>query len=158
MSKITDSSSIGSFEIGVSNIGELNISSLFSSDNAIVLSPLITHYTIYLDQTTNDLTTDAYGNIALCSQPYAIAQDVASAIKLCLGELWYNTQKGVPFFQKIAAKPMNARMLITYIEDAAMTVPDVVQAKCTFNSFSGRKAQGKVLFIDSNGLSYGVTL
>lgn len=152
-------SSIGNYEIGVSETGLLHISGLVSSDNEPVIKPPIaTHYTILLDQVTNDLVIDSFGNIAICWQPYAVAQDVGSAIKLCLGELWYDVTKGVPFFQKIAGKPLPFVLLKKYIEDAAMTVPDVVQAVCTFDIMTNRNAIGQVLFTDKNGQIHGVKL
>ena len=116
------------------------------------------HYTLLLDQVTNDLVIDSSRNIAICWQPYAVAQDVACAIKLYLGELWYDTSKGVPFFQKIAGKPLPLPILKTYIEAAAMTVPDVVKASCSFDSMNGRHVTGQLLFTDINGQSYGVSL
>ena len=54
--------------------------------------------TLLLDQTTWDLTLDANNNIALAAEPYAFAQDAASAIRLFQGELWYDTTRGVPYF------------------------------------------------------------
>jgi len=62
--------------------------------------------TLLLDLDNWDLTVDAAGNWAVASPPYAIAQDVASAIKTfqlqagpndpVLGECWYdNTRKSI---------------------------------------------------------------
>ena len=117
-----------------------------------------THYTLLLDQVTNDFVFDSNRNIAICWQPYAVAQDVTSAIKLCLGELWYDTSKGVPFFQKIAGKPLPLSILKTYIEAAAMTVPDVVSASCSFDGTDGRHVTGQLLFTDINGQTNGVII
>jgi len=57
--------------------------------------------TLLLDQTAWDLVIDSNGNIAMASPPYSLAQDVASAIKLFQGELWYDTSKGIPYFNEI---------------------------------------------------------
>jgi hypothetical protein len=49
--------------------------------------------TLLLDRAIWDLSLDANGNIAIATGPYAIAQDVASAVRR--GELRHNTTKGV---------------------------------------------------------------
>jgi hypothetical protein len=55
--------------------------------------------TLLLDRSLWDLTLDINGNIAMASEPYAIAQDVASACRTFLGECYYDTSQGVPYFQ-----------------------------------------------------------
>ena len=60
--------------------------------------------TLLLDVESWDVILDAASNIAIASEPYAVAQDVASAIKLFAGELWYDTTKGVPYFASILGK------------------------------------------------------
>jgi hypothetical protein len=158
MNLVADSS-LGNFEIGISSIGELFISPVLSSDNAPVTTPSVqTHYTLLLDTITHDLVIDSFSNIAVCSQPYATAQDVGTALRLCLGELWYDTKKGVPFFQKIAGKPLPLALLKSYLEAAAMTVPDVVKASVTFSTFTNRHVIGQLLFTDTNGQTHGVKL
>ena len=57
--------------------------------------------TLLLDRTVWDLVLDAGGNIARASNPYAVAQDVASAIKLFRGELFYDTAKGIPYWTEV---------------------------------------------------------
>ena len=56
--------------------------------------------TLLLDTVAWDLVLDSNGNIALAQPPYATAQDVASAIRLFLGELWYDQTQGVPYWQQ----------------------------------------------------------
>jgi len=56
--------------------------------------------TLLLDRTVWDLVLDSNGDIALASPPYALEQDVASAVRLFLGELWYDTTKGIPYLKK----------------------------------------------------------
>jgi hypothetical protein len=57
--------------------------------------------TLALDRTTWDLFLDARGDIAVASNPYSLAQDAASAIRLFSGELYYDTTQGVPYFGQI---------------------------------------------------------
>ncbi len=114
--------------------------------------------TLLLDQTTWDLLLDSAGNIAKASAPYALAQDVASAIRLFLGELWYDTTKGVPYFQEILGKIPATPLFNAYVEQAALTVPGVVTARCTVTAFSGRAVQGVVEFTDTSGSTNTVSL
>ena len=115
--------------------------------------------TLLLDQTDWDLLTDSNNNIALASNPYAIAQDVASALRLFLGELWYDTTKGVPYFTEILGHAPPITVLKQYLVVAALTVPEVVQARCIIQSFSmeDRTVTGQVQVIDVNGVEHNVT-
>jgi len=84
--------------------------------------------TLLLDQSAWDLIIDSAGNIAMATPPYALAQDVASAVRLFLGELWYRTPDGIPYFENVLGQLPPLTLLIAYIERAALTVPGVVTA------------------------------
>ena len=107
--------------------------------------------TLLLDRTAWDLVLDSNGNIAVASPPYALAQDVASAVKLFLGELWYDTTKGVPYFENVLGKLPPASLLISLLEKAALTVPGVVSAQCSLNPLVDGLANGQILFVDEKG-------
>lgn len=107
--------------------------------------------TLLLDRTVWDLVLDASGNIALASDPYSIAQDVASAIKLFKGELWYDTTKGIPYWSQILGQWPPLAVVRAYIVTAALTVPEVVSAQCIVVSFLERTIKGQVLITDSSG-------
>jgi len=109
--------------------------------------------TLLLDLTNWDLCLDSSGNIALASPPYALAQDVASAIRTFLGEVWYDDTLGIPYFQTILGKTPPLSVFQEYMVNAALTVPGVVKANCIVQSFSPetRTVIGQVQFIDSNG-------
>jgi hypothetical protein len=111
--------------------------------------------TIYLDVAAWDLTLDASGNIALAAPPYAITQDVASACRTFLGEVYYDDSIGVPFLGP--APPTNEagaflggvpplNILQGALAAAALTVPYVASAACVISSFLNRVAQGQVQF------------
>lgn len=112
--------------------------------------------TLLLDTTTWDLVVDSQGNIAVASRPYALAQDVACAIRLFLGELWYDTSKGIPYFQRVLGKPPPLSLFQQYAVDAALAVPGVVSAVCVIQAFSNRVVTGQVQFIDDQGTSHTV--
>lgn len=113
--------------------------------------------TILLDRTEWDSVLDTNGNIAVASPPYALAQDVASAIKLFLGELWYDTENGIPYFEEILGHLPPVSLFISYMEKAALTVPGVVSASVIINSFEDRAVNGQVLFVDENGIENSVS-
>jgi hypothetical protein len=87
---------------------------------------------------------DTGGNIALASQPYATAQDVASAIRTFQGECWYNTALGIPYFAQILGELPPISLVKAQFVAAAETVPDVNSAVCYISSFQNRDLQGQV--------------
>lgn len=116
--------------------------------------------TLLLAVDTWDLVLDASGNIAMASDPYSIAQDVASALRLFLGELWYDTTKGIPYLQQILGETPPLIMFQQYLEDAALTVPQVATAVCVVESFNTqtRTVVGQVQFTTTNGQTGTVSL
>jgi hypothetical protein len=81
--------------------------------------------TLLLDTMAWDLCLDAFGNIAVAADPYSMAQDVGSAIKLFNGELYYDTAKGVRYFEDILGHTPPLALLKSELTDAALTVPGV---------------------------------
>jgi hypothetical protein len=107
--------------------------------------------TIYLDPTTWDLTLDASRNIALAGKPYALAQDAASAIRTFLGECWYDTALGVPYWTDILGQFPPLELAKAELVAAAMAVPGVVEAKCFISSAANRRLTGQVQITDVAG-------
>lgn len=113
--------------------------------------------TLLLDQTAWDLVLDSAGNIAMAAPPYALAQDVASAVKLFLGELYYDQSKGIPYFEEVLGHAPPVPILIGYIENAALTVPGVVTAQCVIETITDRSVTGAIQFVDETGAANAVT-
>ena len=107
--------------------------------------------TLLLELNDWDLCVDASRNIAMASAPYALAQDVASAIKTFLSEVFYNTTLGVPYFAKILGHAPPVGVFQEYMIQAALTVPGVTAAACVIESFTDRTVTGQVQFTDSTG-------
>lgn len=105
-----------------------------------------------------DLCLDAAGNIAMASPPYALAQDVASALRLFIGELWYDDSQGVPYFDQVLGHTPPLNLFRQLMVQAALTVPGVVSAVCTLVSFENRTVTGQVTFVDESGLQGVVTV
>lgn len=112
--------------------------------------------TLLLAQDTWDLVQDAAGNIAMADAPYAEAQDVASACRLFAGELWFDTAQGVPYFAAILGKPVNVEFIKAQLEAAALTVPNIVSARCILARFADRVLTGQIQVIDATGASNNV--
>jgi hypothetical protein len=106
--------------------------------------------TLLLDTVLWDLTKDASGNIAVANAPYAIAQDVASACRTFLGEVWYNTALGVPYGQILGQQP-SLTFVKAQLVTAALTVPGCTNPVVYIGSVVNRKLTGQVQFTDSNG-------
>jgi hypothetical protein len=101
--------------------------------------------TLLLDPTTWDLMLDANGNIALATEPYSTAQDIASACRLFLGELWYDTTKGVPYWQDILGQSPNAGLIKLRLQEAALTVPGVATAQVSVTFDEATRTIGGVI-------------
>lgn len=112
--------------------------------------------TLLLDRTTWDLCLDASGNIAVAREPYAIAQDVASAVRTFLGECWFNTTDGVPYWTDILGQRPPLQLVKKDIINAAMTVRGVVAAQCYITGFEGRTLTGQVQVTTSAGVTLPV--
>jgi hypothetical protein len=102
--------------------------------------------TLLLDQTTWDVCLDANGNIAIAAPPYAIAQDVASACRTFLGEVWYDTTEGVPYFSQVLGKFPSLSLVKADLIAAANTVPGVSGTQVFITGFTNRKLTGQVHF------------
>lgn len=111
--------------------------------------------TLLLDQSAWDLVLDASGNIAVASEPYATAQDVASAVRTFLGECWYNTEFGIPYWQKILGQLPPTSLIKRSIETQALRIPGVVNVRTVLVSFKDRQLTGQIQFTDTNGNELG---
>lgn len=99
---------------------------------------------------------DASGNIAMAQEPYAIAQDVASAVKLFQGELYFDADQGMPYFDQILGHAPPLSFLKAQVEAAALTVPNVVAAKASVTQYANRQVTGSVEVIDTTGQAHNV--
>lgn len=107
--------------------------------------------TLYLDPDSWDLTSDASNNIAMASEPYSLAQDAASAIRLFKSELYFDTEPGVPYFERVLGHAPPLSLVKSYFVARAMTVPGVVKAVCYLTSWTGRTITGQVQVWDASG-------
>ena len=117
--------------------------------------------TLLLDLSNWDLCIDASGNIALATEPYAIAQDVASYLKTFSAECFYNSTLGIPYRQQILGERPPVSLFQEYMVSNALQVPLVASTPaptCTITGFANRSVQGQVTFNDTFGNTQTVRL
>ncbi|OAM35987.1 hypothetical protein A7P98_05345 [Eikenella sp. NML080894] len=114
--------------------------------------------TLYLDPQSWDLALDVAGNIALAKDPYAKAQDVASAARLFVGELYYDIEKGIPYFEETLGKKQSFALYRYRLVQAALSVPGVVAADVAAELRDGRVLSGSLKFTDDAKKQYEVML
>lgn len=100
-----------------------------------------------------DLVLDAQGNIAVASEPYALAQDAASECRLFAGEAFYDTGRGIPYWGQILGLRPPLSLVRAYLVQAALLVPGVVKAAAFFSGFTDRQLTGQVQVTDSAGVT-----
>ena len=108
-------------------------------------------YTWLLTPDGSALVLDASGNIAVAGPPYSQAQDAASAIKLFLGEYYYDTTQGTPYFNTTLGHNPPLQLIKSQAVAAALTVPGVVSASCFITDFTARQVSGQVQIINQQG-------
>jgi hypothetical protein len=108
--------------------------------------------TLLLDTALWDLVTDASGNIAVASDPYAIAQSVASACRVFVGDQWYDTTAGIPYFQDVLGQNPSINWLKAQLVAAANAVPGCNNAIVYLSGLTPTRAlTGQVQFTDNSG-------
>jgi hypothetical protein len=103
--------------------------------------------TLFLNPATWDLTLDADGNIAIAPEPYALAQDAASAIKTFAGEVCWDTTLGIPYLDQIFGLAPPVALMKQYFVQAALSVsPEIVTAQVFLTSLdpNSRRLSGQV--------------
>lgn len=92
-----------------------------------------------------DLVLDPAGNLVLTDSDNSIAQDVASAIRTFLGECWYDTSMGLPYWQSILGQRPPSSLVIAKIRQAAFSVAEVASATVTALRLVDRQLTGTVI-------------
>lgn len=113
--------------------------------------------TLLLDTDEWDLVLDANGDIALAGEPYAISQDVASAIRTFKTDCWYDQRKGIPYWQQILGHYPPMALVRAAIVKEAMAEPKVAHVSVRRLGVDGRLLTGDVLVVDTDGRENGVT-
>ena len=112
--------------------------------------------TLALDRTRWDLVLDLHGNIAVATEPYALAQDAASGARLFRGECWYDTTRGIPRALALGAQVNIGALRQAYVA-AARAVPGVTAATADLVVTPGRVLRGQITVSDAEGAQARMT-
>ena len=103
-------------------------------------------YTFFLDSNW-DITLDSSGRLRMSERAYAIAQNVANAVKLFTDDAFFAQDEGIPHFEiELGRKPFFS-VLRGRIKKAAMDVEGVLDAVVNLESVNReeRKLGGEIL-------------
>lgn len=106
---------------------------------------------LLLDVDNWDLCVTAGGDIAVADEPYSFAQDAACQVRLFLGELYYDTSQGVPYFSQILGHWPASSVLKAYLTQAALTATGVATATMFITSWSDRVVSGPIYVTSETG-------
>jgi hypothetical protein len=112
---------------------------------------------LLLDVDTWDLIIDADRNMALCAAPYAVAQDVASAVRTFTDEVIFDLNVGIPYFEEILGNTPPLQLVQGRITTEALTVPNVSQARTLINKSREGAISGEIQIIDTAGEALNVS-
>ena len=112
----------------------------------------MTAHTLYLQPDSWDITLDSSGRIARSVQAYAIAQNVANAVRLFTGEAFFAMDEGIPHFDIELGKTRPAlSVLRARMREAALNVEGVLDAQITLDDVQDRKLSGEILLTVADG-------
>ena len=99
-----------------------------------------------------DLALNSAGNIAMASNPYSLAQDAASSCRTAVGDLRFAPTEGIPYFTQVLGQLPPLNDIRSMYVAAALRVPDVVEARVFFSSFTNRTLSGQLQVTDRAGV------
>ena len=114
-------------------------------------------YTLKLDANW-DLMLDDNGNIATARDGYAIAQNVANAVRLFTKDAYFDQNRGIPHFDIELGHYPPVSVLRSQIIKAAKMVEGVASATVQFTSFDERALNGEITIKMTDGGTANVAL
>lgn len=88
-----------------------------------------------------DLQLDAAGNIMTSSGDYAVAQNVANAVRLFTNDAYYDPDRGIPHFALTLGRKPVMSVFRTVVRQAALGVDGVRAAEVKDLALSQKDAQ-----------------
>lgn len=115
--------------------------------------------TIFLLPTTWDITLDSAGNLAVATEEYQQAQDIASSCRVFHGDDFYNKNDGIPYLESILGKSSYPIALYQRnLHDRSMLVNGIVSAEVQLQRLDNRVLSGSIIFTNENGIQGTVGL
>ena len=109
-------------------------------------------HTLYLTPDNWDITLDSSGRLQPSASAYAIAQNVANAVRLFTGEAFFAQDEGIPHFDIELGKTRPAlSVLRARIRAAALAVDGVLDAVVNLDGVTDRKLTGEILMTVAAG-------
>ena len=103
-------------------------------------------HTLYLKPDDWDITLDSSGRISTSANAYAIAQNVANAVRLFTNEAFFAMDEGIPHFEiELGYTRPALSVLRARIREAALNVEGVLDAVVTLDGVQNRKLSGEIL-------------
>lgn len=112
---------------------------------------------IFLYPETWDMVVDSRGNIAVCTDEYEIAQNVASACRLWLGEFMYNRNRGIPYKQSVLGRNTDISLLDDWYRTESMTVLGVAECE-PYLDIKDRTLTGYLRITTNSGETFNVNV
>ena len=112
---------------------------------------------IFLYPETCDMVVDAKGDIAVATDEYEVAQNVASACRLWLGEAMYDRTRGIPYKFKVLGNKADMALLDDWFRTEAMTVLGVAECE-PFLNIENRTLTGYLRIKTNSGETFNVTV
>ena len=103
-------------------------------------------HTLYLTPDNWDITLDSSGRLQTSANAYAIAQNVANAVRLFTNEAFFAMDEGIPHFEiELGFTRPALSVLRARIREAALNVEGVLDAAVNLDGVRGRKLTGEIL-------------
>ncbi|MGS0963685.1 hypothetical protein, partial [Salmonella enterica] len=113
---------------------------------------------LLLDTGTWDIRLDDTGNLAITDNPHAVAQDVACACSTFLGECWYDSTSGIPYWSRILGHWPGTQLVNATLQQEALKLPTVRAAICQVAVDNSRTVTGVLRITDTNNDIFTVLL
>lgn len=109
--------------------------------------------TLFLMPATWDLALDSSGNLAIATDEYQQAQDIATSCRVFYGDDFYNKTDGIPYVESILGQSNFPLALYQqHLHDRAMLVPEIVSVEVRLNEVKNRVLSGSIIFTNENGI------
>lgn len=103
-------------------------------------------HTLYLTPDNWDITLDSSGRLQTSANAYAIAQNVANAVRLFTNEAFFAMDEGIPHFEiELGYTRPALSVLRARIREAALNVEGVLDAAVNLDGVRNRKLTGEIL-------------
>lgn len=114
--------------------------------------------TLFLLPDTWDLTLDSNNNIAIATDEYQQAQDIATSCRVFLADDYYNKQDGIPYHEIIGNSGYPLSLYQRNLYDRAKLVEGIVTVDIKLDALRDRVLSGAIMFTNDKNLQGTVGL